>query len=668
MSSIGANVANPSSTTHGRSVPLPIPTKRKSPEPKQIPVSHTAAIPTSNVSSSSNVANNNIQQNPNISQFNQQSTARNFSTPKPDYMIRSNTNIPILSPSAALAKAPTPSVIDATKKRSQFGFGGNHTVPSVPLPPSHTTLMHLSTKSTKSKSSCKTTSTALPPTKAKAKTISAGKKRTSPIPISHPAVKLSSSNEGASYERKKQRAKDARVKLNESIERLSVAINLAGTQSKQRAEAHAYWASKETSVSQENPNNVGSSGSGMAPVSPSRNNGIKDTVTIMNDAVNTAETAKKWERPSFVGSAATMIQNLNAQCEALMRELVDLKKLQNENDVYSCNRYARKLKLGIGVVSDISQDEFEHGYNINDANNALGRKLKRIKISHEDYTFDINAIIKRDKVILMIGSFLDPQSILRFMCVSKSWQVQLNPLMQNNSLWSPLCIARFGPYSVREWFNQEEDKDIYTEDNNGLKEISHIKLYRAMNESNVKRKCHFEGDLDLGNGKINNVACAWLSAVERSNGETLRSVLTTSNGDLKYASLPIVELRIHLQNIGISDTTICVPEQIISVDTSTKRRGEEMFEITSDQRMRKKIYCNDGSVLSQISALHRTNHTVGNLIKLNIFESAVISVFIHAKGCPTTAKFIQRANFAKILLNVRGTTVPLVIPITNNKK
>ena len=99
-----------------------------------------------------------------------------------------------------------------------------------------------------------------------------------------------------------------------------------------------------------------------------------------------------------------------------------------------------------------------------------------------------------------------------------------------------------------------------------------------------------------------------------------------------------------------------------------QRRGEEMFEITSDQRMTKKIYCADGSVVFSIPALHRTNHTVGNLIKLNMFESAVISVFIHAKGCSSTAKFRQRANFAKILLNVRGTTVPLVIPITDNNK
>ena len=36
------------------------------------------------------------------------------------------------------------------------------------------------------------------------------------------------------YERKKLRAKDARVQLNEAIDKLAVAIDLAGSQSKER--------------------------------------------------------------------------------------------------------------------------------------------------------------------------------------------------------------------------------------------------------------------------------------------------------------------------------------------------------------------------------------------------------------------------------------------------
>ena len=55
--------------------------------------------------------------------------------------------------------------------------------------------------------------------------------------LSLPALSSESSvgHSGAAYERKKQRAKDARVKLNDAIERLSIAMSLAGSQSKQRS-------------------------------------------------------------------------------------------------------------------------------------------------------------------------------------------------------------------------------------------------------------------------------------------------------------------------------------------------------------------------------------------------------------------------------------------------
>jgi hypothetical protein len=485
-------------------------------------------------------------------------------------------------------------------------------------------------------------------------------------------------NEGASYERKKQRAKDARVKLNESIERLSVAINLAGNQSKQRAQAHAYWANKESSYDNNNNNNNNSSSSSSSslsssalstsnnntkgPISPSVQTGIKGTVTIMEEAGKTADQAKKWERPSFVGSAATIIQNLNAQCEALMRELIDLKKLQNDGAMQSCQSCRKDRNAGVGVVSDFSHDEIDHG----SSNDVPMRKSKKPKLCHEEYKVNINAIIKRDKMIGIIGSFLDPQSILQFMCVLKSWKVQLDPTMKSDLIWSPLCVKRFGAYSVREWLNKDDENNFFLkgDDANSIR-TSHMDLYRQMNVANVKPKCHYEGNINLGGGKINNVACAWITAVERSNGETLRSVLTSTDGEIKYASVPVVELRILIQNVGIADTAILIPEQIISIDASTKRRGEEMFEITSDERMSKKVYRVDGSIVSSTPTPNRMNHTIGNLFKLNLFESAILSIFIHAKSCATTTKFRQRANFAKILLNVRGTTIPLVIPISD---
>ena len=44
----------------------------------------------------------------------------------------------------------------------------------------------------------------------------------------------------------------------------------------------------------------------------------------------TADGAKKWDRPSFVGSVASMVQHLNAACKALMREIIHLEKENSE--------------------------------------------------------------------------------------------------------------------------------------------------------------------------------------------------------------------------------------------------------------------------------------------------------------------------------------------------
>jgi len=112
------------------------------------------------------------------------------------------------------------------------------------------------------------------------------------------------------YERKKQRAKDARVKLNEAIEELAVAIDLAGSQSKER------YDHLTNTISAEKPHASTDSYNAMA--------------TMMEETMKEASEAKKWDRPSFVGLSATIIKSLNSQCEALMTELFQLKKVHEE--------------------------------------------------------------------------------------------------------------------------------------------------------------------------------------------------------------------------------------------------------------------------------------------------------------------------------------------------
>jgi len=641
------------SYSYGRSVPLPIPTKP-------------------NFTLNQQNQNN---QNTNIASS---STSSSFAK---STLKTSEKNGYYLPPSP-IVPAPTPSLLEATKKRSQFGFGSKHSVPSVPPPPtakntksasnqlysSTTTTKAASTAAASTSTNTKTSIAATPAsTSSAAAALALSKKKfnASSLPppmINKPMMKFTN-HDGPSYERKKQRAKDARVKLNESIERLSVALDLAGKQSKQRAQTYTYWLTQEEkTIKQEVDEERLGGGKGEGEGKRGQlevTSGITSTVTIMEETAQTADSAKKWERPSFVGSAATMVHSLNAQCEALMRELVELKKIQQNN----CQCSRKRGRSEIEIVSSISYcnddiDDNEMGVNLDKQ-----QRSKKIKI--EEKSLNFNDIIKRDALIRKIGSYLDPKSILRFICTSKAWQVQLIPIMKEDVIWSPLCIARFGSYNVREWQSREDENqpmNLETESDN-LLPISHIDLYRKMNESNVKPKNMYEGNVSLGRGLINNAVCGWISAIERSNGETYRSVSIAPIGELKYASLPVVELRILIQNIGVSDTSIYLPEQMVSIDASTKRRGEEFFEITSDDRLRKKIYCIDGSIVPLPTGTS-SNHNIGHLIKLGLFESAILCVYILAKGCPTTTKFKQRAKFAKILINIRGTTVPLVIPIT----
>jgi hypothetical protein len=130
-----------------------------------------------------------------------------------------------------------------------------------------------------------------------------------------------------------------------------------------------------------------------------------------------------------------------------------------------------------------------------------------------------------------------------------------------------------------------------------------------------------------------------------------------------YSSLPVVELRFLIQNTGSADYPIVLKEQTITVDASTRRRGEEMKEIEWDGRFQKTLLNLDGTPRAATSTDHNPNHdVVGELCRLRLFESVILTVHIHARGCPTTSKFQQKSNFTKVLVKVSGTTLPLVIP------
>ena len=173
---------------------------------------------------------------------------------------------------AAAHSKTNASIRYATVQRSKFGFGENHTVPSVPAPPTHLAKTH--------------------PILGKA----------APTPLQPAAFESnaqSPNQSGPQYERKKQRAKDARVKLNQSMDELALAIDLAGSQSKMRFD----YVVKTTNC--KNPHVTPSAGSTTPNTLPPH-----PLATLMDLTIQQAASAKKWDRPSFVGLSASIINSL----------------------------------------------------------------------------------------------------------------------------------------------------------------------------------------------------------------------------------------------------------------------------------------------------------------------------------------------------------------------
>mmetsp|Transcript_7105 Transcript_7105/g.13416 ORF Transcript_7105/g.13416 Transcript_7105/m.13416 type:complete len:936 (+) Transcript_7105:134-2941(+) len=636
----------PSYHAYGRSIPLPIPTKLETtPSPPSMRTSSSSRGTISGQSSLSVSSHQSIQSNQSdslkesskkasnhivvgstsnnaIGLSNSHSLSHGIRHPCQQSQNKQKNisqNNHVLRPITA-TPSTAPCILEATKKRSQFGFGGNHSVPSVPLPPNLT------------RTSAKPNDTG---------------------PTSHKRVvtivqSKSPATEGASYERKKQRAKDARIKLNDSIERLSLSMNVAGTQSKERIKVEKGWSKLPKGKSHNEDVNCSS------------------MLSIMEQVSKAADDAKKWDRPSFVGSAALMVQSLNAECEGLMRELVKLRKeklqwMDSNANSKSCVCGKRKIGELVDSNNVSTSGSFDNTEDdSDDSDENKGGKRKHLKLDSE---ISIESIFQHDSIVLKIGECLDPCSIIRTTSVSSSWQFRLSCL-RSDAIWSNLCYKRFGSARVREWqyLKMDEEPLGWNECINiSLQRNFMLDLYKDMNSLNLKPKCHFEGGLYLGGGMINNAVSAWASLVDRSNGETRRSVMTVgSAGEVKYVSLPVVELRLLVQNIGMSDGTISIPDQIISIDASTKRsRGTEMFEITSDDRFKKRLMNLDGTLRT---SSFTTSTGVKVLTELRLFESTIICAFIHTSSCPTTQKVKAKAKFVKVLVNIRGTTVPLVIP------
>lgn len=510
----------------------------------------------------------------------------------------------------------TPVAIHRTfGQKSQYGFGSNHVVPSVPRPPLQR-----------------------PTPVAPSAALSASQHRKMTPPP--PTMSKDLTGHGDAYERKKQRAKDARVKLNESIERLSVAIALAGTQSKERRQQ---WQEIPDSPFQEM------------------------SMQIMGDCIDTADSAKKWDRPAFVGSAASLVQGLNAQCEAMMREIMRLRQDGGAppappTTVVSTESLSSESAPTHNTTSPPSPAKRSHTEGASADDESPSAKRAKMDFSIQNPlpvvamdTEGTQEVWSDPQLRSKIVSFLDPLSLLRCQKVNKTWRTAAN----QEELWGELCTARFGYFNVRQWRAKLDDEE------EGIKAQSSA-VYRSMDRANVMGNFQHEGLFLLGEARLPNKVSAWVFLVERSNGETMRSVRRKNElpGNGAYTTLPIVELRTVIQNTGVMNEAVIIREQMQSVDASTRRRGEQLLEVDWDDRFRKATFYLDGTPYKSPDPRTPSGLTrPAELCRLRLFESVVLTTFIHAKGCSTNSKFVQRANFTKILVALdSGVTVPLVVP------
>jgi hypothetical protein len=250
-----------------------------------------------------------------------------------------------------------------------------------------------------------------------------------------------------------------------------------------------------------------------------------------------------------------------------------------------------------------------------------------------------------------VSKMLDPISLCHCDCVSKTWREL--PAFHNEEIWLNLGAKRFGYFNVRQWSEKFGDGET------GTKTISNKNLYKQMNAANVMPHFSQDGVSLLGDARIPGRISAWVFMVERSNGETLRSVkrepAAAVKGNGAYQSIPVVELHIVVQNTGMANQPIILKQQLVTVDVSTRRSGGELGEITWDDRFKKVIKNTDGLLRESCS-------NQAELCRLELFETVVFEVHIHARGCSTTSKFQQRSNFTKLLVSLDGTTIPVVIP------
>jgi hypothetical protein len=607
------------------------------------------------------------------------------------------------------------SVRNEQMKKSQYGFGSKHVVPAVPVvkttAPKRPSKTYTRRNSIRGKDKTTVQLKQQHPTSGTHPTDT-----TFPTPIQqqpHSPTKSEtlegSSGHGtihdAAYERKKARAKNARVMINDSIDRLSVVISVAGTQSKERGDQIIRMKQeKQNSLNMINISNdlrsklgsVASNGSSSNNTGPTVSNSVNMQNSISR-CVDISVSAKKWDRPGFIGSAASMIQAMNDHCESLMNELItyhghNMKLIKYLNHTRASSSLSTTTKPPSNNQTASNNSDVHCGkHSLDDTiNSQSGEKRARTSTTTtttEDNnnvlamnilnTEAVDAVRAERKVMNRIMQFLNSSTkVTCLLKVSKAWRK--GDVFDTATIWSDLCCNRFGSYNLRQWMDKiDSDHTIVPEQQQQQQQQRMKSLYWQMNDANVMPRFSKTSNMFyLGEGRIPGKALAWTFVVDRSNGETMRTVRCPpgtgssskeqNQNQTRYTSMPVVQLWTIVQNIAIDEPelSVIVRDHPIVIDSSTRRRKDEMIEITWDDRLRKRILDLDGNPKAIDPIISSTATTGGKeLCRLSLFEAVIIETSIHAKGCGTTSKFIQKSNYTQLLVQVPiMTTVPLVIP------
>jgi hypothetical protein len=505
------------------------------------------------------------------------------------------------------------------------------------------------------------------------------------------------SNEVA-YERKKTRAKNARMMINESIDKISVAISAAGMQSKERHDQIVQIEQEKDSLFLKNiMEDFASQRTASSPSSVADYSHVK---SVLTNCVAIAEGAKKWDRPSFMESSASMVQAMDAQCESLMRELVSCHEQIMEMTKYiqqieskslpqvTKNSFDLEPQLGnLGLQERILRKAGKHALNENNLESNIIKKpskryrvvcendsnqVKSIELRKDDI---ISAVMAERKVMNCIMQYLDTATKAKCLLrVSKSWK--RGEYFDIDPLWCDMCSTRL--------LSSNTATDVHTHDK--LKRVpclssSETMFWRMYTAKVMPRFFKSSNMVYLGEGQIAGKALGWTFLVEPSNSETTRSVRPPPRHLLKGQNLasdettllPVVTLWTIVQNVAIAfDEPIIIRDQIVTVDSSTRRRKDEMKEIYWDVSYKKRLLNLDGNSKEapELSGDFVSADTFapcakcGNseLCHLKLFDAVIIETNIYAKGCATTSKFLQRSNYIQLLIQVPlMTTMPLVI-------